>query len=152
MRFNAMIIDDFYSNPMEVREFALKQEFKVRGNYPGLRTESFLSEPLKNTMQNIVYPFAGNVTNWGGEYTGSFQYTLASDRSWIHSDSTTDWAAVLYLTPNAPVTAGTGIFKCDKNGFRSAETDIDTEYDEEDEDFDFHQDILEPAFADLFIE
>lgn len=45
-----------------------------------------------------------------------------------------------------------GIFKCDKDGFRSAETDIDTEYDEEDEDFDFHEDILEPAFADLFIE
>jgi hypothetical protein len=27
---------------MEVREFALKQEFKVRGNYPGQRTKSFL--------------------------------------------------------------------------------------------------------------
>lgn len=117
MRFNSLVIDDFYSNPIEVREFALKQEYKVRGNYPGLRTESYLNEPLKKTLQSIVYPFAGNVTNWGGEYTGSFQYTLSSDRSWIHSDSTTDWAAVLYLTPDAPVTAGTGIFKHKKTGW-----------------------------------
>lgn len=117
MRFNALIIDDFYSNPMEVREFALKQDFKVRGNYPGMRTESFLNEPLKKTLQNIVYPFAGSITHWGGEYTGSFQYTLSTDRSWIHADSTTDWAAVLYLTPNAPITAGTGIFKHKETGW-----------------------------------
>ena len=117
MRFNALIIDDFYSNPHEVRDFALKQEFKVRGNYPGMRTVSFLNDGLRKTLQNIVYPFAGNVTNWGGEYTGSFQYTLASDRSWIHSDSTTDWAAVLYLTPDAPISAGTGIFKHNETGW-----------------------------------
>ena len=28
MRVNSFTIDDFYANPMEVREFALKQEFK----------------------------------------------------------------------------------------------------------------------------
>jgi len=111
MRVNAMVIDDFYSNPMEVREFALKQEFKVRGNYPGQRTVSFLNDPIKAKIQEILYPVAGNITSWGGEYTGSFQYTVAADRSWIHSDSTTDWAALIYLTPDAPLTSGTGIFK-----------------------------------------
>jgi hypothetical protein len=44
MRFNSLTIDNFYSNPMDVREFALRQEFKVRGNYPGQRTESFLND------------------------------------------------------------------------------------------------------------
>lgn len=111
MRINSLVIDDFYSNPMEVREFALKQEFKVRGNYPGQRTESFLNDAIKNKIQEILYPIAGNITFWGGEYTGSFQYTVAADRSWIHSDSTTDWACLVYLTPDAPLTAGTGIFK-----------------------------------------
>jgi hypothetical protein len=49
MRFNSLTIDNFYSNPMDVREFALKQEFKVRGNYPGQRTESFLTtQPKKH--------------------------------------------------------------------------------------------------------
>lgn len=129
MKFNAIIIDDFYSNPMNVREFALKQEFKVRGNYPGMRTVSFLNDSLKERMQNIVYPFAGNITNWGGEYTGSFQYTLASDRSWIHSDSTTDWAALIYLTPDAPITAGTGIFKHKETGWMTY--DYKRQHDEE---------------------
>ena len=38
MRFNSLTIDNFYSDPMRVREFALSQEFAVRGNYPGQRT------------------------------------------------------------------------------------------------------------------
>ena len=117
MRFNSLTIDNFYSNPMDVREFALRQEFKVRGNYPGQRTESFLSDTTKKTLRDILHPFAGEITNWGGEYTGSFQYTTASDRSWIHADSTTDWAAVCYLTPDAPLTAGTGIFRHKETGW-----------------------------------
>lgn len=117
MRFNSLTIDDFYSNPMEVREFALRQEFKVRGNYPGQRTESFLTDSIKKTLRDILYPFAGEITDWGGEYTGSFQYTTASDRSWIHSDSTTDWAAVCYLTPDAPLSSGTGIFRHKQTGW-----------------------------------
>ena len=117
MRFNSLTIDDFYADPMQVREFALKQEFKVRGNYPGQRTESFLTDSIKQKLRDILYPFAGEITNWGGEYTGSFQYTTASDRSWIHADSTTDWAAVCYLTPDAPVTAGTGIFRHKETGW-----------------------------------
>jgi hypothetical protein len=117
MRFNSLTIDNFYENPNQVREFALKQEFEVRGNYPGMRTKSFLTDSLKKKFRDILYPFAGEITWWGGEYTGSFQYTTASDRSWIHADSTTDWAAVCYLTPNAPVTAGTGIFKHKETGW-----------------------------------
>jgi len=117
MRFNSITIDNFYENPIEVREFALKQEFKVRGNYPGQRTVSFLTDALKQKFRQILYPFAGDIIWWGGDYTGSFQYTVASDRSWIHSDSTTDWAAVIYLTPDAPLTAGTGIFRHKKTGW-----------------------------------
>ena len=42
MEVNAYIVDNFYSNVDEVREFALQQDFGVRGNYPGQRTEPFL--------------------------------------------------------------------------------------------------------------
>jgi hypothetical protein len=114
---------------MDVREFALRQEFKVRGNYPGQRTESFLSDTTKKTLRDILHPFAGEITDWGGEYTGSFQYTTASDRSWIHADSTTDWAAVCYLTPDAPLTAGTGIFKHKETGWSNFDyRNYDPEY------------------------
>ena len=116
MRINSLIVDDFYSNPEEVRDFALSQDFGVNGNYPGHRTVSFLDDNLKNALQELVRPFAGEVTYWGGDYSGSYQYTTAEDRSWIHSDSTTGWAAVLYLTPNAPLSSGTGLYKHKETG------------------------------------
>lgn len=119
MRVNTLIVDDFYDNPEEVREFALQQDFGVDGNYPGHRTVSFLNDGIKETLGNLIRPFAGEVTYWGGEYSGAFQYTTAEDRSWIHSDSTTGWAAVLFLTPNAPVTAGTGLFRHKETGLSS---------------------------------
>lgn len=111
MKVQTIIVDDFYKNPDDVRSFALSQEFGVQGNYPGQRTASFLADNVKNSIQEIIRPFGGEVTWWGDDSTGSFQYTTAADRSWIHSDDTTDWAGVLYLTPDAPLSAGTGIFR-----------------------------------------
>jgi len=127
---NLFVVDNFHPKPYELREFALKQDFNVDGNYPGHRTRSFLKdsdyplglvpfEPGPNytsTMQqkiaDVVRPFAGEVVWWGEEeYTGAFQYTTAKDKSWIHVDHVTTWAAVLYLTPNAPITSGTGLFR-----------------------------------------
>lgn len=113
MRTNLIIVDDFYSNPDEVREFALQQDFSVKNNFPGQRTKSFLNESTKEGLQKIVEPFGGKVLNWyeedGG--TGSFQYTTSLDRSWMHVDNFNSWAGVCYLTPNAPISAGTGLFK-----------------------------------------
>ena len=80
MRVNTVIIDDFYDNPEEVREFALQQDFGVDGNYPGHRTVSYLNDGIKETIGNIIRPFAGEVTYWGGEYSGAFQYTTAENR------------------------------------------------------------------------
>ena len=54
MRVNALVIDDFYGDPDKVRNFALKQEFKVRGNYPGQRTESFLNDSIKKRLQETL--------------------------------------------------------------------------------------------------
>ena len=116
MKVQTIIIDDFYKNPDDVRSFALAQEFSARGNYPGQRTASFLADNVKNSIQDIIRPYGGEVTWWGDDSTGSFQYTVAADRSWIHSDDTTDWAGVLYLTPDAPLSAGTGLFRHKETG------------------------------------
>lgn len=118
MKVQTIIIDDFYKNPDDVRAFALAQDFNAHGNYPGQRTASFLADNVKNAIQDIIRPYGGEVTWWGDDSTGSFQYTVASDRSWIHSDDTTDWAGVLYLTPDAPISAGTGLFKHKETGLR----------------------------------
>lgn len=118
MKVQTIIIDEFYKNPDDVRTFALAQEFNTHGNYPGQRTSSFLADNVKNSIQEIIRPYGGEVTWWGDDSTGSFQYTTSSDRSWIHSDDTTDWAGVLYLTPDAPLSAGTGLFKHKETGLR----------------------------------
>ena len=132
MQISSYIIDDFYSDVDEVREFALKQDFSVRGNYPGPRTKSFINESVKETIEDVVKPFYGNVKYWGDEeYTGAYQYTTSRDRSWIHADQTTKWAGVCYLTPNAPLSAGTGLFKHKATGLTMAPRKDDGSYDDE---------------------
>ena len=129
MEVNVIITDNFYQNPDDVREFALSQEFSVSGNYPGNRTESFLNDELKYYINSIVSPHAGDITYWGGEYTGAFQITTSADRTWIHADQTTGWAGVCYLTPNAPHTGGTGLFRHKETGLHAAPRLENGEYD-----------------------
>lgn len=117
MRVNTLIIDDFYTNVDEVRQFALSQDFGVKGNYPGQRTNSFADDGIKSHLNNLIRPFAGDITYWTtDEYNGAYQYTTQYERSWIHSDSTTSWAALVYLTPDAPLSGGTGLFRHKKTG------------------------------------
>ncbi len=121
MQISAFIIDDFYSDVDKLREFALQQDFGVKGNYPGNRTNPFLNSSMKETIEKVVSPHYGKVTYWSEEqYTGAFQYTTSRDRSWIHADQTTKWAGVCYLTPDAPLSAGTALYKHKATGLSMA--------------------------------
>lgn len=132
MQISAYIIDDFYSDVNEVRNFALQQDFSIIGNYPGPRTKSFLNDSMKGVIESVVSPFYGKVTYWSEEqYTGAFQFTTSRDRSWIHADQTTKWAGVCYLTPNAPLSAGTGLFKHKETGLIMAPKNEDGSYNDE---------------------
>ena len=132
MQISAYVIDDFYSDVDDVREFALQQDFSVRGNYPGPRTKPFLNDSVKGVIENVVSPFYGKVTYWSDEqYTGAYQYTTSRDRSWIHADQTTKWAAVCYLTPDAPLSGGTGLFRHKPTGLSMAPRLEDGSYDRE---------------------
>lgn len=106
------MIDNFYSDPDAVRNFALAQDFSVKGNYPGARTNSFLTADVKDAIEHNMQ-FAGKVTDWmeHAGYTGAFQLATAQDRTWIHSDYNNMWAGVCYLSPDAPHTGGTGLFR-----------------------------------------
>ena len=110
MRVESVIISDFYNNVDEVREFALSQEFGVKGNFPSFRTKPFLNDNIKKVIEDIIQPLSGNITWLKDEYTGAFQYTTAENRSWLHQDETS-WAGVCYLTPDAPLSGGTGLFR-----------------------------------------
>ena len=116
-----IVIDNFYNNAMETRNYILTHEFKVRGNYPGQRTRSFATSYLKDIIQEYILPFGGKITEFpmpdesnkkdNNIYNGAFQYTTSRDRSWIHIDGFNNWAGVLYMTPDAPVSSGTGFYK-----------------------------------------
>ena len=125
-----IIVDNFYNNALATRNYILTQEFSVKGNYPGQRTISYATKDLKNIIQKYVEPFAGKITKFSIPkpdlsdastiYNGAFQYTTSRDRSWIHTDKWNNWAGVVFLTPDAPLSAGTAFYRF-MDGTRSQE-------------------------------
>lgn len=113
MQSSVIIVDNFYNNPDEVRKFALSLPFDVTGNYPGRRTRSYINNGVKDIIANLIKPHGGAITNWHEDsgLTGAFQIATATDRTWIHSDNYNTWAGVCYLTPDAPLSSGTGLFR-----------------------------------------
>ena len=91
----------------------MSQPFEVSGNYPGLRTKPYLPDDVKNALQQIMITAGGKITYWFEDsgYTGAFQICTAKDRTWIHADSFNTWAAVCYLTPDAPLSSGTALYR-----------------------------------------
>jgi hypothetical protein len=150
-----IIIDHFYNNAMETRDYILTQEFKVRGNYPGQRTHSFANQGLKDIIQGYVLPFGGKITDFpmpdetnkddNKIYNGAFQYTTSKDRSWIHMDDFNNWAGVVYMTPDAPVSSGTGFYRY-KDG-NTCNTDLQIMNNKEEIDT-FSQDMTKWKLVD----
>ena len=112
-----IIIDNFYNDIDDVRTMALKQEFNIKGNYPGIRTKSFANDNIKKMFEQYI---GKKIIYWPDEYNGSFQYTTKEMDSWVHRDVTT-WAGIIYLTPNAPLAAGTAFFKHKKTKIENLE-------------------------------
>jgi hypothetical protein len=76
-----MVFEDFYKNPDKIRDFALNQEFKVVGNYPGKRTESFREDYHKEMFEKLI---GEKITWWPGEYNGCFQIVTGDLKScWV---------------------------------------------------------------------
>ena len=105
-----LLFDNFYSNPTEVRNYALSQPFNVTGNYPGARTEVLPHNDSMNAKTMFESILHKKITWWPEKYNTAFQYTTKNDKTWVHYDPT-NWAAVLYLTPDAPLEAGTAIYR-----------------------------------------
>ena len=119
MKLNLIVIDDFYQDPDSVRKFALEQDFSVKGNYPGVRTAPFMNDSIKTLLSDIVAFGGGKVTKWHdyeGGYCGCYQLCTAAERTWIHADTFNTWAGVCYLTPDAPLSGGTAIYKHKRTG------------------------------------
>jgi hypothetical protein len=121
MRFTVVVVDAFYNDPDDVRRLALESDFSVRGNYPGVRTPPFLHDGIRDGIQHIVQ---SPIVFWPEDtYNGAFQYTTADDTTWVHSDHTTNFAGVLFLTPNPTPGSGTAFFRHRATGLDYYPTD-----------------------------
>jgi hypothetical protein len=101
-----IVVDDFYSNPEEVRKQALQMSFGSTGYFPGRRTAPYMTPGVQATLETLV---GSRMTRWTN-FHGSFQYTLENHTSWVHFDEA-HWSALVYLTPDAPLNSGTRFYQ-----------------------------------------
>lgn len=101
----AIVVDNFFEDPYSVREFALNQEYFDDEGYIGRRTrKQFLTNDLKERFESLL---GKKITKWE-EYgmNGRFQHNWAGEKLVYHCDEQR-YAAIIYLTPNAPFETGT---------------------------------------------
>jgi len=107
-----IVVDNALAHADRTRAFALRQTYDVTGNFPGARTGSFARE-LPGFRSLIEAALHAPVTYWpetGEDHNVAFQIVEDDSHTWIHRDYT-EWAAVLFLTPNAPRDSGTCFYR-----------------------------------------
>ncbi len=106
-----VVVDNFYSDPDWVRNYAMSNlEYNYSGYHKGKRSyDRFILEGTKEKFEEIL---GRKITNWNhSSYAnGVFQYCTSQDPIVYHVDSQT-YAAMVYLTPNAPLQTGTATYK-----------------------------------------
>lgn len=120
-KLNAIVIDNFYEDPIKVREFALSQKIDITGCFPGTRTAPYVSTDIKNKIQKIVGSYGKNCNMYldyndeeneknNNNNNGSFFInTINSENAWIHNDSEMSYSCIIYLTPNVSLSSGTSV-------------------------------------------
>ena len=121
------VIENFYENPDAIRKFALAQKFtfchevaNIDYVYPGCRTQDLsnldkaLYDKICTKLVSVFHNAENDHMRW--LITTSFQSVSAEyAEGVIHTDHNTIFAAVLYLTPNAPLDTGTSLFRKNNN-------------------------------------
>ena len=117
------IIDDFFDNPDQVREFGLGLEYKKdpKGYWPGTRTEPIheLDPGLFGLICKKIISMYYDLNevseiNWVAKCV--FQKVDKSYRSgWIHTDQPTVFSNIIYLNKNPSINSGTSIYKLKNN-------------------------------------
>lgn len=105
-----IVVDNFYENPNDVRDFALGCDFKYHHKYhKGRRTdECYRFDGIKERFEQII---GKKIINWEKYGTnGCFQYCVGGDQLVYHCDEQ-QYAGVLFLTPDAPVNSGTCLLR-----------------------------------------
>ena len=104
-----IVIDNFYNDPMAVREIALQQEFLPSGYHKGKRTKFKLTVP--GTKKRIEAVLGKKITDWDSQpHNTVFQSCTPIDPLVYHYDNQA-YAAMVFLTPNPPPECGTSFYR-----------------------------------------
>ena len=110
---NVIVVDNFLDDPDRIRNIALSFDYSnVQNNVPGVRSSSRAGGEYEDKVTEKFREIFNSDIEWCWEQD-SFCFHLCTEgtESWIHQDPVAEWAAVLYLTPNAPLDSGTGIYE-----------------------------------------
>jgi len=112
-----MVFDGFFSDPDAIREEVLSREFGDGGsNFPSQKAEP---EPMHYQMhikKHIEDQILGRpITYWEKSYNTCWQYSVEGQNQPIHHDHG-QYVAIVYLTPDADVSAGTGLYRHKESG------------------------------------
>lgn len=106
-----IVVDNFYKNPDMIREYTINNLVFEGSNYnKGKRsTERFILDGTKEHLESII---GREIINWNHyKYAnGIFQYCTADQPIVYHVDAQS-MAAIVFLTPNAPLDTGTAFFR-----------------------------------------
>tara|TARA_Y100000385_G_C13030220_1_gene610403 strand:- start:469 stop:1407 length:939 start_codon:yes stop_codon:yes gene_type:complete len=109
-------VDGFYKDPDLVREWAMNNlEFSPSNYHKGERAkERFILEGTKEKLEEII---GKPIYNWNhpSYANGIFQFCTADQPIVYHVDNQT-YAAMVYLTPDAPPTSGTAFYRSKVTG------------------------------------
>lgn len=111
------VVDNFYSDPLSVRDYALTLDFHFSDAHRGRRTaDQYFVEGTKESFEKIM---GMKITHWGETHLmcGRFQHCTCEDALVYHADHQ-KWAATVYLTPGAPYECGTSLLAHKKTGVR----------------------------------
>jgi hypothetical protein len=110
---NLIVVDNFLDAPDYIRNLALTEfEYtKYDKHVPGVRSSNRASGEYETGItKRFEEIFNAKIKwNWNND-TFHFQSCDEDTETWVHRDIGSQWAAVLYLTPDAPFKAGTSIY------------------------------------------
>jgi len=117
-----IVVDNIYEQPDAVRLFALSLRFYSDPKFfKGKRThESYIPSWIRSTFEHLLQRKISEMVG----ATGIFQFCSAEDPVVYHYD-TQEYAAMIYLTPDAPLQSGTSTYRSKKTGLYGAATEED---------------------------
>ena len=111
-----IVVDNFYADPDMVRNYAMYSlQYQPSGYHKGQRSQSkYILEGTKERLEQIM---GRKIVNWNhpNYANGVFQFCTADQPIVYHVDPQT-YAAMVFLTPNAPVETGTAFYKSKVTG------------------------------------